>query len=29
VTGADGTRAVVPGTYRVTVGDRTEAFTVG
>jgi beta-glucosidase len=29
VTGADGTRAVVPGTYRVTVGERTETFTVG
>jgi beta-glucosidase len=29
VTGADGTRAVVPGTYRVTVGERTETVTVG
>jgi beta-glucosidase len=28
-TGTDGTRAVAPGTYRVTVGDRTETFTVG
>ena len=28
-TGADGTRAVAPGTYRVTVGERTETFTVG
>src|SRR4051794_15150942 len=27
VTGADGTRAVVPGTYRVTVGERSETFT--
>jgi len=25
----DGTRAVAPGTYRVTVGERTETFTVG
>jgi beta-glucosidase len=29
VTGADGTRAVAPGTYRVTVGERSETFTVG
>jgi beta-glucosidase len=29
VTGADGARAVVPGTYRVTVGERTETLTVG
>jgi beta-glucosidase len=29
VTAADGTRAVAPGTYRVTVGERTETFTVG
>jgi beta-glucosidase len=28
-TGADGTRAVAPGTYRVSVGERTETFTVG
>ena len=28
-TAADGTCAVAPGTYRVTVGERTETFTVG
>jgi beta-glucosidase len=28
-TAADGTRAVAPGTYRITVGERTETLTVG